>query len=235
MTDIINNFIQSTELNLLTAFLLGLIVAVNPCQVAICLSAMAVMLEREDGKHLMRKTLVFVSGRAILYFGLGIILLLLYKGAGLAFDKVYSDTLSQWVEMLMPYLTIVLALFFIFRALHHHHHSGSCHNSGNIIRKNKNIGIFLMGVLLALIFCPESAVLYFGVMMPMATASNWSILLIAVFAISAVIPIVAFASICTFSIKKTHQWERKLERIQFLINLVSGILLLIMGVLLFFI
>ena len=235
MTDIINNFIQSTELNLLTAFLLGLIVAVNPCQVAICLSAMAVMLEREDGKHLMRKTLVFVSGRAILYFGLGIILLLLYKGAGLAFDKVYSDTLSQWVEMLMPYLTIVLALFFIFRALHHHHHSGSCHNSGNIIRKNKNNGIFLMGVLLALIFCPESAVLYFGVMMPMAVASNWSILLIAVFAISAVIPIVAFASICTFSIKKTHQWERKLERIQFLINLVSGILLLIMGVLLFFI
>ena len=97
MTDIINNFIQSTELNLLTAFLLGLIVAVNPCQVAICLSAMAVMLEREDGKHLMRKTLVFVSGRAILYFGLGIILLLLYKGAGLSFDKVYSDTLSQWV------------------------------------------------------------------------------------------------------------------------------------------
>ena len=68
------------------------------------------------------------------------------------------------------------------------------------------IGGFLLGVLFALAFCPYSAILFFGVLVPLALRSSNGIILPAVFAVGTGLPVLAFAAILSVSVAKTSRW-----------------------------
>lgn len=232
--NLIHTLTQSTELHLLAALLLGLLVALNPCQIAICLSALSSLADRNhDPKSFMEKSVVFALGRMTLYFILGTVLYLVYKVIGINISDFYSKKVAESVETWMPFVVATFGIFFLIRAIMRHHHSDKCHNSGNLIQKNKNAGVFVMGVILAFLFCPESAVLFFGMMIPLTIVSKFGLFLLVVFALAAVTPLVAIASLCKFSMEKTITWEKRLEDAQFWINLTTSILLLVTSVLLF--
>ena len=84
---------------------------------------------------------------------------------------------------------------------------------------------FLLGLVLALAFCPYSGVLYFGMMVPLmiSTSAPWLPL---VFALSAAIPVVIFAWLVAFSvsgigslfnrIKSFELWFRKVVALLFM-------------------
>ncbi len=231
---LINTLTQSTEFHLLAALLLGFLVALNPCQIAICLSALSSLADRNnDPKAFMEKSVVFAMGRMTLYFALGTALYFVYKVIGVNIIDFYSKDVAQLIETWMPFLVAAFGVFFLIRALTKHHHSDKCHNSGNLIKKNKKSGVFVMGVLLAFLFCPESAVLFFGMMIPLTLVSKFGLLLLLLFTVAAVVPVVAVAYLCKFSMQKTMVWEKRLEDAQYWINLVSSVLLLATSVVLF--
>ncbi len=234
MNDLMNTLTQSTELHLLAALLLGVLVAVNPCQIAISLSALTALADRNrDPKLFMEKAVVFVSGRMSLYLILGIILFYVFRTVGINIKEFYSEKVADLVEYSMPFIVALLGLFFLFRAINKHHHNDNCHNSRSMIKKNKRTGVFLLGFLLAFLFCPESAVLFFGMTIPLVIMSKYGLLILIIFSVAAVLPIVAIAYVCKFSMEKALLWERKLENAQFIINLCSSALLIALAVLLF--
>ncbi|MDE7117644.1 MAG: sulfite exporter TauE/SafE family protein, partial [Bacteroidaceae bacterium] len=63
-----DTFLQSTDLPLLAAFVLGVLVALNPCQLAISISALA--YEYRNGKSLS-DGIVYALGRTITYTIMG--------------------------------------------------------------------------------------------------------------------------------------------------------------------
>ena len=230
----INSLIQSTEFSLLAALLLGCLVALNPCQAAICLSALTVMADNPQAREkFSKKTFLFAAGRMTTYFLLGTVIYIVAKLTGLDAKVFYSTGVSELVEEIMPFLLIALAVFFLFRALHNHHHGDNCHNSRTTIKNHKRNGAFVLGMVLACIFCPESAVFFFGMLMPMSIASQWGIALIAAFAVAAVLPLVVIALICRLAADKSSEWELKLEKLQVKINIISAVLLFAMAVALF--
>lgn len=233
INDLINSLTQSTELHLLAALLLGFLVAINPCQIAISLSALTALANRNDPQQFLRKSVAFSLGRMTLYLSLGGILFFMFHFAEINVLSFYSDKVSGIVERFTPYFVAFVGMFFLVRALHRHHHNGSCHNSSKVIDRNKSVGPFVLGMMLAVLFCPESAVMFFGMMMPLAVVSKFGLLVIALFAIAAVIPLIAIAYICKFSIEKGLQWENRLEVVQYRINLIAAILLIILSVILF--
>ena len=234
MQSFIHSVLQSTEFPLLTALLLGLLVALNPCQIAICMSALASFVQKDtDERHFMRNAWLFALGRATLYFILAMVLVLLVRFTGSTFDAHLFDGLTEWVERLLPLILLLVGFFFVYRGFHKHHHSDSCHNSGNVIRKNKAAGVFVLGIVLALLFCPESALVYFGMLIPLAVSTE-SVLPLFVFTISAVAPLLMVAYICKLSLKKTRQLERKLTKLQVWINFATGVLLILLALFLWF-
>lgn len=235
INNLMNTFTQSTELHLLAALFLGILVALNPCQIAICLSALSSIAGRNnEPKAFMEKAVVFVLGRMTLYLLLGIALYLIYKFVGINVLDFYSKDVAAIVESWMPFVVAVLGIFFLIRALTAHHHNGKCHNSGRMIRKNKKSGVFILGFLLAFLFCPESAVLFFGLMLPLSVVSPFGLILLLVFTLAAVVPVLGIAYLCKFSMEKTHAWQKRLEDAQFWINLGFSVLLLIYSLSLFF-
>ncbi len=230
---IIDELMQSAELPLLAALLLGILVALNPCQLAINISALTYMSRKvEERKKLWMKGIEYAAGRTLTYTLLGWILMYAMK-KGVDVDSL--QYILGHTEDVLPYVLIAIGVFLILRTFFHkHRHGSSCHNSGQAIRHSDSSGAFFLGMVLALAFCPESAIFYFGMMIPLALSSHAGYAIPFLFAFAAAIPVVAVAVLVSSAIANVQKLEHSMEHFQFGLNLITGIVLSIIGVLFLF-
>ena len=219
INSIIDTLLQSTDLPLLAAFALGMLVALNPCQLAISISALA--YEYRNGKSLT-DGIVYALGRTLTYTLLGWITMCLIGGgsniAGL------QNVLSK-AEIAIPYVLIVIGIYLISRTFRHHHHDGEhCHNSGRIIKRNGPLGSLILGMTLALAFCPESAIFYFGMMIPLSITSTVGAAVPLVFGLAASMPVVLMAWLMQKAVNGAERFSHSFEHFQQWLNGITGIL-----------
>ena len=218
---------QSADLPLLTAFVLGLLVALNPCQLAISVSALA--YEYRNGKRLI-DGLVYALGRTITYTAMGWVTMCLIGGGA---NVVGLQQVLSKAEVILPYVLIALGLYMLYRAFHrHHHHGDNCHNSGRIIKRNGPLGSLVLGMTLAFAFCPESAIFYFGMMIPLSISSSVGVIVPLVFGLSASIPVVAIAWMMNKAVNGAERLSRGFEYFQQGLNGVTGLLFIAIAILL---
>lgn len=208
---------------MLTSFLLGILVAINPCQLAINISALTYIIRRDKESHQSPyHHLLYVIGRSITYTLLGWILICLIGGG----QNIYAvQTVLSYGETLLPYAMTAMGLFLIFRGIHkhHHEHGDDCHNCGHLIKRNGPMGALILGITLAFAFCPESAVLYFGALLPLSITSNIGILYPLIFAIGAAIPVLLIAYLLHKTSQKAYELTKRLEFVQQWLNILLGI------------
>ena len=215
---------QSTDIPLLTALVLGILVAFNPCQLSINISALTYL--NRSGKQ----GLEYVLGRTITYTLLGWILMCL-TGGGSNLNGV--STILSYGEVVLPYALIAIGLFLLFRAFHHHeHHGEDCHNCGKLIKRNGPLGSLILGMTLALAFCPESAIFYFGMMIPLSISSQVGAIVPLVFGLSASLPVIVIAWLMHKAMNGAEKFYRGFEHFQQGLNGVTGILFLVIATLL---
>ena len=220
--EILNHMMQSADLPLLTAFLLGLVVALNPCQLGISISALTYLAKDDTHQyHFLVRGVLYSLGRMTTYAVLGWVLMFVVssgmKIAGL--QQVLSKT-----EDVVPYLLIAFALFFFYRAFHRHHHHDSCHHSKQMIQAHGRLGAFVLGLLLAFAFCPESAVFFFGMMLPLSIGSPFGWLVPLLFSIAAIIPVLVIVYFIRLTMMSSaRRFEHKMEMFQTIVNIVSAI------------
>lgn len=213
-----------------SAFVLGLLVAINPCQLAINISALTYIIKdnakRGNGSY---RSMMYVLGRTITYIVLAWVLLCLL-GGGKNIDSVQA--LLSKGEELLPYALIIMGVFFLYRGMHHHchEHGDNCHNSGLLIKKNGPMGALVLGLTLAFVFCPESAVLYFGVMLPLSVKSVASLLIPMAFSIGAALPVAVLAYVMGKTMNGVYRLSARLDRIQQVVNIVIGIAFVVVAV-----
>ncbi|MBP3214133.1 MAG: sulfite exporter TauE/SafE family protein [Bacteroidaceae bacterium] len=225
--DTLNPLLQSADFPLLTAFALGVLVALNPCQLAISVSALA--YEYRNGKHLL-DGIIYAFGRTITYTLLGWVTMCLIGGGNNieGLQKVLSKA-----EMFVPYILIAIGIYLIYRAFHHHHHDGeNCHNSGRIIKRNGPLGSLMLGMTLAFAFCPESAIFYFGMMIPLSISSSVGALVPLVFGLAASIPVVVMAWLMNKAVNGAERLSRGFEHFQQWLNGITGLLFIAIAILL---
>ena len=136
-------------------------------------------------------------------------------------------------EAILPYVLIALGLYMLYRAFHrHHHHGDNCHNSGRIIKRNGPLGSLVLGMTLAFAFCPESAIFYFGMMIPLSISSSVGAIVPLVFGLSASIPVVAIAWMMNKAVNGAERLSRGFEYFQQGLNGVTGLLFIAIAILL---
>ena len=225
--ELFDTLLQSADLPLLTAFVLGLLVALNPCQLAISVSALA--YEYRNGKRLI-DGLVYALGRTITYPVMGWVTMCLIGGGA---NVVGLQQVLSKAEAILPYVLIALGLYMLYRAFHrHHHHGDNCHNSGRIIKRNGPLGSLVLGMTLAFAFCPESAIFYFGMMIPLSISSSVGVIVPLVFGLSASIPVVAIAWMMNKAVNGAERLSRGFEYFQQGLNGVTGLLFIAIAILL---
>ena len=137
-------------------------------------------------------------------------------------------------EVIVPYVLMGIGIYLIYRAFRrHHHHGDDCHNSGRIIKRNGPLGSLVLGMTLAFAFCPESAIFYFGMMIPLSISSSVGAMVPLIFGLAASIPVIIIAWLMHKAVNGAAKLSHGFEHFQQWLNGITGILFILIAILLF--
>lgn len=216
---------------IIESIVLGLLVALNPCQLAINISALTYLNSTSGSSgELLRQGWLYTAGRAVSYSLLGMALTAL---ARLGLDIKGIQIFLGKAEDFLPYLFILIGLFLLYRVFHtHSHHGAECHNCGATIRRSSPYGPVVLGLMLAFAFCPESAILFFGMLLPLSVAHSLGWVALVVFSLSAGIPVVVMTYVMAKAHKKVIHLSRTFTHFQQWMNALFGVAFIIAAIVL---
>ncbi len=223
--EILQNFLETSQFPIFTAFILGLMTAISPCPLAANITAIGyISKDIESRRKVFMNGLVYTLGRAISYTTIGV---LLFFGAG---QFEIAGFFQEWGEKLLGPLLIAIGLFMLgilkIKIPGIDFLTGKMEN-----RSNRGFwGVLLLGVVFALAFCPYSGVLYFGMLIPMTVSSASGLYLPLIFAIATGIPVIIFAWIIAFSIGSIGNVYNKLKAFETWFRRITAILFIAVGV-----
>jgi cytochrome c-type biogenesis protein len=223
--DFLVNLLENSSMPWLTAILLGLMTSISPCPLATNITAIGFISKDIDNRNrVFLNGLFYTAGRAISYT---VIALVIYLGA----DQFrFSGFFQQYGEKIIGPLLIVIGVFMLdlirikFPGL-----------SGLTSRMEKRkswrfIDALLLGMLFALVFCPYSGVLYFGMLIPMTVASASGLYLPVLFAIATGIPVIMFAWLLAYTVSGIGGVYNKIKVFELWFRRVIAVLFIIVGI-----
>jgi cytochrome c biogenesis protein CcdA len=92
------------------------------------------------------------------------------------------------------------------------------------------VGGLLLGIIFALAFCPYSAVLFFGALIPVALESNVGAALPAIYAIGTGLPVLIFGTLLSLGIAGVATWLNAVTRAERIIRIVVSIIFIGIGI-----
>lgn len=221
---------ESTTLPIVTALVLGLLVALNPCIFTTNVVVLG-LIAREAGSA--RKTfwrgVIYALGRLTMYSLLGIACIFAVKSGFniLGFESI----ISRYGEYILVPALIGFGLLFIF-GNHLHLHVSDTEAKKHGEKMKGSLKAFVLGLTFALVFCPVSAAMYFGILLPMSVIESNGYFYPLFFSLSAGIVVAAMAWAIAFGLTRLQPIVKWMGAIQKRANLVIGILLVVAGLLL---
>ena len=108
--------------------------------------------------------------------------------------------------------------------------AGKLASIGGKVADRGMMGGFLLGALFALAFCPYSAVLFFGVLIPLALKSDGGVALPAVFAIGTGLPVLIFGTLLSLGVARVSIWLNAVTRAETVIRKIVAIIFIGVGI-----
>ncbi len=222
MQDLLQNILEVSQFPIITAFVLGLLTAISPCPLATNITAIGfVSKDIENPRRVFVNGLIYTFGRAISYTTIGIIF---YFGAS---QFKIESILQDWGEKLLGPLLIIIGFFML--GLLKIKIPGISSLTEKMENKTGFWSVLLLGIVLALAFCPYSGVLYFGMLIPITISSASGLYLPVVFAIATGIPVIIFAWLIAFSIGSLGNIYNNLKIFEYYFRRVIAVLFLAVG------
>jgi cytochrome c-type biogenesis protein len=211
------------------ALWLGLLTAISPCPLATNIAAIGYVARFSQSGGNGRAWLpgvLYALGRAIAYTVVGGVITW-----GLLSAPALSSFLQQHMNQLLgPLLVLVgMALLDMLPGLPSFG-QGSAQRWNEKLMSLGLIGCALMGFLFALTFCPVSAALFFGSLLPLAVRGHSVWLVPAVFGIGSAAPVLAFAIALAIGRETASRVFQRLQSAESWIAPVSGWVLVAVGV-----
>lgn len=210
MMEMLQNWLDSGQVPVVTALLLGLLTAISPCPLATNITAIG-FIARKSGL-VMLCGLLYGLGRCVAYTLLGAVLIYIIRTGADTFDL--QQSISEWGEIILgPALVVIGALLLAseFVSLGGKFGFGG---SAWAERLSGPVGSLVLGILFAMAFCPTSGLMYFGMLIPMSATDSAGYLLPLVFGLATALPVVAVALILAYSMQSLGKWMGRIAVLQ---------------------
>lgn len=226
--EFLQSILDSSDIPMLTAFILGLLTAVSPCPLATNITAVGYISKDIENKHkIFWNGILYTLGRAITYTVLGIILISILKEGSSMF--AIQKSISKYGELLISPALILIGVFMLVGNKLNLPKFGFS-GSGSGLKKRGNWGALLLGILFALAFCPTSGVFYFGMLIPMSAAADGGYLLPLVFALATGLPVIVVAWILAYSVAGLGKFYHQMKIFEKRFRIVVAILFILVGI-----
>jgi len=200
---LVHQISDSVSFPLLSAFLIGILAAISPCPLATNVTAMAYISRKiTDRRYVLASGVLYTLGRMTTYFIIGALVIL----AGVKVPSIAMFLQDAGERFLGPLLIVVGILLLGIIKLPIFQGSGRLTSLGERVARKGRFGAYLLGVVFALAFCPYTALLFFGILVPLALESTAGITLPASFAFGTGLPVLVFAVLLSAGVTKVARW-----------------------------
>ncbi len=223
----LSGILGDVNIPVLSALLLGLITAISPCPMATNIAALAYVSRGvKERRYAVITGALYTLGRMFSYSILGVIIIV----AGLEIPGVASFLQDFGEQILGPLLIAIGVIMRIINKISLNLGGGKLSSIGEKVANWGMLGGFLLGALFALAFCPYSAVLFFGVLIPLALKSTGGVILPAVYAIGTGLPVLVFGVLLSLSVARVSSWLNAVTRAERIIRVAVSIIFIGAGI-----
>jgi cytochrome c-type biogenesis protein len=208
-----------------TALWLGILTSISPCPLASNVAAIS-FVGRSVGspRRVLLAGLLYSFGRALTYVLVGVIVV----SSLLSVPAISFFLQKQMNQVLGPLLLVIGILLLDWIRLPLPNWSmGPTAGAGTA--RSGIAGAGLLGVLFALSFCPVSAGLFFGALIPLAVNARSHLLLPAVYGIGTGLPVVVFALLLALGAQWIGRTFSALTRVERAARPITGVVFLLAG------
>ena len=225
--DLVLRISESVNFPLLSAFLIGILAAISPCPLATNITAMAyISRDITNQKYVVVSGTLYTLGRMTSYFIIGALVIL----AGVKIPGLSLALQDAGEKFMGPLLIIVGILMLGVIKLPFMQSGGRLSSIGEKVSKKGHVGAYLLGVIFALAFCPYTAILFFGILIPLAIKSTAGATLPAVFAIGTGLPVLVFAILLSTGVTKVSKWLNKVTAVESVIRKIVAVVFIGVGI-----
>jgi cytochrome c biogenesis protein CcdA len=196
------------EIAIVAAFFIGLMTAISPCPLATNITAVAYISKRLGSRmHTLGVGFAYALGRMLTY--VAIASLIVWVGLGV---QGISLPLQKYGDMFIgPLLIIIGVVMLELVKISFLKGSRRVENLKEKLSRRGILGGFLMGAVFALAFCPFSAVLFFGMLIPLAINAGDGIIIPSVFSIATALPVIILSLVLVHSFSKLGTVMNRLQ------------------------
>jgi cytochrome c biogenesis protein CcdA len=209
-----------------TAAWLGILTAISPCPMATNIAAISLIGKEAGNKSkVLFSGLMYTLGRTLAYLTIGMLL-----SSGLTASSNMSLFLQKYLNEALGPILIIIGMVLADMLNLRFKLSMQSDNLQEKAVKNGGIYSFPLGVIFALSFCPVSAGLFFGAMIPLAVKAGSNIIIPSVYGIATAIPVIVFAFIIAFSAEYLSKAFNKLNQLESYVRKTTALIFIIAGI-----
>lgn len=221
----LQTLLENTQVPMYSAFLLGLMMAISPCPLAMNITAIGyISKDLENRRRVFYNGLIYTLGHAVSYTTIG---LLFYFGAS---QFELSGFFQEWGEKIMGPLLVFIGL--VMLGILNLNIPGISWLTDRMEKRDNSgfWGVLLLGMVFALAFCPYSGVLYFGMLIPMTISNVSGLYLPVIFAAATCIPVILFSWFIAFSLGSLGKFYNRLKIFELWVRRVAAVLFIVVGI-----
>ena len=209
------------------AFFIGLMTAFSPCPLTTNITAVAYISRKLDNsRHTILVGLVYTLGRMASYAGLAS--LIVYVGLNTQDIALFLQNYGE--KILGPVLLIVGLVMLEVIQLNLGGRGDFLNKSMEKLSEKGYLGGFLLGMLFALAFCPFSAVLYFGMLIPLALKTHDGLIIPSVFALATGLPVIISSILLVNGVSKLGNMVNKAQSIEKTVRRIVAVCFVAVGI-----
>ena len=210
----------------LAAFLLGLLTAISPCPLATNIAALSYVSKKLDNrKYTILASVLYTAGRMLAYTVIGVLLILIGLSASRVslFFQDYADKILGPLLIFFGLVMLDILKFSVFKG----------RITSAIQEKIGDWGLvssFLLGILFALAFCPYSAILFFGMLIPIALDSGGGVVLPAIYGLVTGLPVMIFAVALSLGVAEIGKHVERIQKVEKYFRWLAGVVFIGVGI-----
>lgn len=206
-----------------TAAWLGVLTSISPCPLATNIAAIS-FIGRRVGRTraVLGAGLAYAFGRTAAY----VLIAALLVGSLLSAPGV-SQALQKYMNQLLGPFLILVGMVLLEMIPVPPGGAAWAARVGQRMERRGLVGAVVLGAVFALAFCPASAALYFGALLPLAVKHESAVWLPTVYGLGTAAPVVAFALVLTFGasalgrtfnlVAVFDRWARRITGVVFIL------------------
>ena len=211
---------------LASALWLGILTSISPCPLATNIAAISFISRKVNSPgYILLTGVLYTIGRSVAYVALAVLLV----GSVLCVPSV-AQWLQQYMHKLLGPILIVVAIMLLDMLSFSTKGNGLGQWCQQRAEKFGLAGAFLLGVIFALSFCPVSAALFFGSLIPLSIEHSSGVVLPLVYGVGTAIPVFGFGMVMAVGANSLAKAFNKVTQFEVWARRITGVVFVVVGV-----